>query len=313
MTLTNRYQLPDIFCESVALFESDYDREDSDFTATELVRPVRISVLSKKHWNELEEDVSDRVWSLSGQVKHLIFQRLAEKNPERYIAEKRMKATVDGWKVSGRLDLYDRQTSILYDWKETKIFKIIKGDSEDWEAQANINRYCLMKSQWSEASDKIKSVSALKNLVLLRDWNAREAERRQDYPRCAIHVVDLQMWSDAKCEQYIRERIEAYNIALEAEHRDKPLPLCTPDERWQDPEQWAVMKKGRKRAVKLHDDEHIADMHVHSLGAGHYVEHRPSEPKRCLRYCQVAKFCDFGRRALGLPELSKEVEYNLAS
>jgi hypothetical protein len=142
MKITNNHQLPDIFCEAVSLFDSDYDRGDSDYTATELIKPVRINVLTKRHWSELSEDVSDRVWALGGHVKHMIFRRLAEKNPERYIAERRMYATVDD-KVSGQLDLYDRQTSVLWDYKESSVWKFVIGDTADWEAQANINRYCV--------------------------------------------------------------------------------------------------------------------------------------------------------------------------
>ncbi len=281
MNLTNTHNLPDIFTEAVSLFESDYSRGDSDHTATELIRPVRISVLMKRHWEELTEDVSDRVWAFSGQTKHLIFQRLAEKNPQRYIAERRMYATVDGSKVSGRLDLYDRKTAILWDYKESSVWKFVLGDTREWEEQSNINRYCMESSD-----DEGNVVKALRNLVILKDWKAREAENKKDYPQCAVHIVDLPMWSDKECENFIGKRIEAIRAG-----QDNP-PLCTPDERWERGEKWAVMKKGRKSAVKLHDNIDAAHLHAQLNEPNHYVEHRPAEPTRCLRYCPVAKFCN---------------------
>lgn len=295
MKITNQYQLPDIFCEAVSLFDSDYDRGDSDYTATELIKPVRINVLTKRHWSELSEDVSDRVWALGGQVKHLIFRRLAEKYPERYIAERRMYSMIDGWKVSGQLDLYDRKTATLWDYKESSVWKFVVGDTADWEAQANINRYCLMRSEWNV-------VHALQNLVILKDWKAREAEKKPDYPQCAVHIVTLPIWSDKETEEFIGKRIEAIR-----DGQDNP-PLCTPDERWERGEKWAVMKRGRKSAVKLWDTQGEAEVAAVGFGAGHYVEHRPAEPTRCLRYCPVATFCDFGRKALGMPPLVNQMQ-----
>jgi hypothetical protein len=287
MNITNVHNLPEVFCESVDLFDSDYDRGDSDYTATELIRPVRINVLTKRHWNDLTEDVSDRVWRLGGHVKHLIFKRLAEKHPERYIAELRMYATVDGYKVSGQLDLYDRQTAILWDYKESSVWKFVLGDTREWEEQANINAYCLRQSEWNV-------VHALQNLVILKDWKAREAQMKPDYPQCAVHIVDLPMWSDKECENFIGKRLEAIS-----DGQENP-PLCTPDERWERGEKFATMKRGRKSAVKLWDNEGSALNQAAALGVGHYVEHRPAEPTRCLRYCGVAEFCDFGRQTLGL-------------
>jgi hypothetical protein len=298
VNITNVHNLPEVFCESVDLFDSDYDRGDSDYTATELIRPVRINVLTKRHWNELTEDVSDRVWRLGGHVKHLIFKRLAEKHPERYIAERRMYANMETSdnnggvgdpvvRVSGQLDLYDKQTAILWDYKESSVWKFVLGDTREWEEQANINAYCLRKSEWHV-------VHALQNLVILKDWKAREAQMKPDYPQCAVHIVDLPMWSDKECENFIGKRLDAI-----ADGQENP-PLCTPNERWERGEKWAVMKKGRKSAVKLYDDRQAAHNNSAKLGLSHYVEHRPAEPTRCLRYCGVAEFCDFGRQALGL-------------
>jgi hypothetical protein len=297
MKITNQHQLPDIFCEAVSLFDSDYDRGDSDYTATELIKPVRINVLTKRHWSDLSEDVSDRVWALGGQVKHLIFRRLAEKYPERYIAERRMFATVDDTKVSGQLDLYDRQTSVLWDYKESSVWKFVIGDTADWEAQANINRYCLEAGDNDSGNGEsgnsagtapapLSPVSALQNLVILKDWKAREAEKKPDYPQCAVSVVDIPIWSDKECETFIGKRIEEYRQG------EIELPLCTSEEMWERPAKFAACKRGRKSAVKLHDTEGEAVAHVSQLGAGHYIERRPNERVRCERYCPVSDFCE---------------------
>ena len=66
----------------------------------------------------MEEDVSDRIWAFSGQAKHVVLERIARTNPKRYLVEKRYNYTMPGGrKISGKIDLYDLETKILYDWK----------------------------------------------------------------------------------------------------------------------------------------------------------------------------------------------------
>ena len=49
------------------------------------------------------------------------------------------------------------------------------------------------------------------------------------------------------------------------------------------------MKKGRKKAVKLFDNENDA---IEFKAVGGYIDYRPSKNTRCLYYCDVAKFCE---------------------
>jgi hypothetical protein len=70
---------------------------------------------------------------------------------------------------------------------------------------------------------------------------------------------------------------------------DKLLP-CTPEERWERPTRYALMKKGRKRAIKLYDTEEDANGAVKEKD--HYVEYRKGESVRCENYCPVKEFCN---------------------
>lgn len=293
MNLTNRLGLPDIYCQAVEIFESDYDRGKSDYTATQLQRPVRISVLLKRHWQDVEEDVSDRLWSLAGQTGHLIFERVGAKYPKRYIVERRCYCDVDGYTIGAKLDCYDIDEATIWDYKETSVFKFLMGDTRDWEAQLNVNRLAFLSTVISmdfigqTTSLGRFPVTALKILVKLKDWKAREARRKKDYPQAPIHIVELPIWSNEAVELYISQRIAAFEAG-----QDNP-PVCTPEERWERGKKWAVMKVGRKRAVKLFEDEGSAQALVETDGK-HYLEERVPEPARCLYYCPVAQFCDFG-------------------
>jgi hypothetical protein len=294
MILTNRLGLPDIYCQAVEIFESDYDRGKSDYTATQLLRPVRISVLLKKHWEDVEEDVSDRLWSLAGQTGHLIFERVGAKYPERYIVEQRCYFDCDGYTIGAKLDCYDIDEATIWDYKETSVFKFSLGDTADWEAQLNVNRLAF-SSTLTHAEPAIYPeiklsrfpVMALKILVKLKDWKARTARRKKDYPQAPIHIVELPIWSDKEVINFCGKRIAAFEAG-----RDNP-PVCTPEERWERGAKFAVMKVGRKSAVKLYQDREAAEKHAFEDGKL-YVEERVPEPARCLYYCPVASFCDFG-------------------
>lgn len=290
MKLTNRFNLPEPFVKALGLDE--YERGDADFTTTELIKPVRINAYTKTHWEEMEEDVSDRVWRFAGQTKHIVLQQIGMADPDRYLVEERFSATTPGGKkVSGKIDLFDFKDGTLYDWKETSVWKFILGDMTEWEQQANVNLFLMRMAQME--------VRALKNVALLKDWKARLARttKRKDYPQCAIHVCDLPMWSMGQQQEFILERIK-----VQEEGRDNP-PVCTKKERWQRDHVFALHKKGRKSALRLFDNSDQAQAALEQSktsanpGESFFIEERQAEPVRCLDFCPVKEWCDFGREA----------------
>jgi hypothetical protein len=56
---------------------------------------------------------------------------------------------------------------------------------------------------------------------------------------------------------------------------------------------YAVMKQGRKTAVKLFDKKDDAQAKVAELGNAHYVETRLGESTKCLHYCLCRTFCHY--------------------
>ena len=70
MKLTNKHNIPR---EIVRSIENDsYDMGEADISVTGLLKPPRISLLSKINEEKLEADVSDRIWILLGQALSLI-------------------------------------------------------------------------------------------------------------------------------------------------------------------------------------------------------------------------------------------------
>ncbi|MPN46763.1 hypothetical protein SDC9_194361 [bioreactor metagenome] len=76
---------------------------------------------------------------------------------------------------------------------------------------------------------------------------------------------------------------------------DDEIPACSKEDRWERDEKWAIMKKGRKSAVKLCTTFEEANLLLDSYGTDHYIEHRPGTPTKCLDYCTVCDHCSFYR------------------
>jgi hypothetical protein len=90
----------------------EYSAGDADASVTELLGPPRKAVLEEQHADELEEDASDRIWSLFGQSLHSVLERANETG----VAERRLSVDCEGWKVSGGMDLVCKD-DILSDYK----------------------------------------------------------------------------------------------------------------------------------------------------------------------------------------------------
>jgi hypothetical protein len=121
-------------------------------------------------------------------------------------------------------------------------------------------------------------------VALLRDHSKRDAARDSNYPQLPVIVVPIDMWTSEATVAFINERI---NLHLDAEVE---LPECSAEERWASDPVYAVMKTGRKTAVKLFDNEAEAK-NIIDHGKDLYLQFRPGESRRCKDYCSVAKFC----------------------
>lgn len=273
MTFTNHQNLPGPLFRAVC--NDDYEKGDADYTVTDLIAPPRIVALKRKHEKEMTEDAADRIWSLMGQLGHLVLERAAT----REIVEHRFYMLSRGIKVGGRLDLWDR--AILLDYKFTSVYAVRDGLKPEWEQQCNLNALLCAENGFEVRGAQIACI--------LRDWSVGEARRDHQYPEHQVKMLDVPLWPRDEQLRFLEGRVDLHQTS-----RENPR-LCTPQERWQRPEKWAVMKKGRTRAVKLHDSEDAVVTHLATLGPGHYPEHRPAVETRCLDYCAVRQFCDFGK------------------
>lgn len=223
MKYVNKYGLPEAFVRAV-VNDPYTPGEKADFSTTGLQTPARAAALIREHKDKLEVDVSTRVASIIGQGSHSVAERAAR--PDLDICEKRFYAdfNVDGkvYKLSGQVDLYEKDTKTLLDWKTTKAYAFSKkagsGKKPEWIAQANVNALLMGRNGYE--------VKSLQIIAMLKDWDKREAARGNGYPASEVVAVDLPMWSENITLGYIYSRIQALVAARES------LPMCTAQETW---------------------------------------------------------------------------------
>lgn len=271
MQLTNRFNLPESIFNAIK--NDPYNPGPCDMSVTTLISPPRQVELKRRHQKEITEDVSDRIWSLFGQGIHTVLER-AETNA---ITEARLSIERQGWVISGQFDQYEPVTGILRDYKVTSCYAVKNGHRKEWEQQSNILACILREHGYT--------VNGLQIVTILRDWSNSVAQRSQDYPDCPVLTIDVPLWSQEKCEEFVDSRIRIHQAARQT------LPECSAEERWATPDIWALMKEGRKTAVNLFDSEKEANAALIAAGDKHYLDHRPGRNIRCGGYCCVAAFC----------------------
>jgi len=269
-----------------AVKKDPYSKGSADFSATELIESPRISILKVRHDADMVADVSDMMWSLFGQGVHSVLEKYGRKAGLHDYVEERLYAEIDGWRVSGGMDLWmdEDHGVVITDYKVTTTWAA--DGKPEWERQLNIYAYLF------KASKGIRP-NGLRVCAILRDWKSAQAKYDRDYPQRPVIMIHIPLWSEAEQLRYIRERIGIHASARASSAFDDELPLCTDDERWRRGESWALMKEGGKRASAVFDnlDLAIAAKLEKKNPTEYRVDHRPGIPLRCASFCDAAPFC----------------------
>lgn len=276
MKFTNNTGLPPSIVNAVS---RQFHRK-GDYSITELLAPVQQVILKNRHDADITEDVSERIWALMGSAVHEVLQKGADKNT---LTEEMLSLEIAGKKITGQPDFYDG--SIIQDYKFTSAWTLVYGDrAAEHEAQLNCYAY-LFRAHFFKV-EKVQIV------YILRDWSKNKT-KDEGYPKAQVVVKDFSLWSDDKALRFITEKVEALKAAEDA---NAVLPNCTSAEQWRTSDVYAVMKEGRKSAVKLFDVETDAESFAIKSGKGHTIVKRPGEPKRCNEYCAAREFCEQAKR-----------------
>lgn len=273
MKLTNKLRLPEAIVRAVS--NDSYTKGEADISVTELLVPPQMRKLRLAHDHELEEDVSDRIYSLQGQSMHHIIERAADGDAF-VMVEATLYAEYAGWKVKGQVDHLLLATGELLDFKLTSTYKVKPGQPpREWVEQTNIYRRMLER-------EKGMSIPAVAILAILRDWSKSQSRRSQDYPQAPVIRLEVPLWTPEQADAFIEERVRLHQAAEPAS--------CTDADVWAKPAKWAVHKRGAAKAIRVFDNPIDAEQ-LASTASSLYVEYRPGEAVRCQDWCQVAHLC----------------------
>ena len=274
MNITNKNNLPQPIYDAVK--NDSYDKGESDFTVTGLLKPPRQAALQAKHWAELEEDCSDRIWALMGQLMHGLLERSATSG----IVEKRFYTIIDNTKIGGQIDRYENGT--IGDYKFVSAYKLKRGVPEEYTIQ--LNMLAELMRQNGHVVNKLELVG------ILRDWSKMEATRDPAYPQSQVMVLPVELWPPGMIQDEMRARVREHKSAQACDVLRQELPECTEADRWAKPTVYAVMKEGKERALKLYGSCMEASAHA-DLDKSLSVIKRPGSNTRCENFCSVSKFC----------------------
>jgi hypothetical protein len=282
MKLTNKHNIPQTFVN--VLERPTYSRGRAHISATQLINSPKIVALTQKFQDQLEQDVSDMVWSLFGSAVHGVLEHGADAN---HLIEERINTEVDSWTISGAIDLQilnEDGTISIRDYKVTSAWTAMNNKKE-WEQQLNIYA-------WLVESVKQKEVKDVGVVAILRDWSRRDAARNPDYPQAPVKEIPISLWSLEDRNVFIRERIADHSDCMFAMDTDSDLPDCTPEQMWEKPTTWALKKTGNVRAKSIYETEDAAQAALEEAGKEYEIEIRPGERTRCATFCSVSSFCD---------------------
>jgi hypothetical protein len=280
MKMTNKFNLPKAL---MVIANDDHVPKEKKYSTTTIMGGFCEMLLTRRHYDEIEIDVSDMMPAIIGTAIHDSLERADNTKYSELSLEHEI---MDGYILTGRIDLYVPETNTIEDYKTTGVWKIINQDFGDWERQGLVYAWLAFKNGFF--------VSDLRFHAILKDWSKAEFNRRgEPYPSQAIYTWHHSVTSTdlKRIEEYIKERFQ--NIIHLEGVPDEKLPECTLFERWNPGNKYAVMRNGRKTAVKIYDDFEEASS---SLLSTDYIETREGYDRKCNEYCNVNRFCIYWRR-----------------
>ena len=285
MKLTNKFNIPQTFVNVVK--RPTYNHGKANLSVTQLINSPKIVALTKKFEEEIEQDVADMVWSIFGSAVHGILEHGKDEN---HLVEERLHAELDGWRVSGAIDLQIVHPDgiDIRDYKTVSAWSVMN-EKIEWEHQLNIYA-------WLVETFKKVPVKSLGIVAIVRDWSRREAAGTNlYYPKAPVWEIPIKLWSMEERESFVRSRIQAHSNCEFELNTDGKLPDCTPEEMWEKPTRYAIIKTGNVRAKSVHDSLQDAQWAIQDIKKenrrDYQIEVRPGSRTRCETFCPVSNYC----------------------
>lgn len=293
MKVTNKYNLPQPLFN---LVNNEYTYKEKQFSATAILQGLKSLILTKRHTDEIEQDVSDMANLIFGLALHKVLEDSQEGDDELKEAYL-IYELANGYKVSGRFDLYNETEMSVKDYKTCSVWKLKFKDFDDWKKQLHIYAWLLTKCDFKVDKCEIN--------YFIKDWSPKEfklAQLKGDYyPEHAIGKVEFTFTKEDfdEIEKYIVERFN--QIATYESLEDDDIPVCSEEERWYSGSKWAVKKGTNKTAVRVFDNQEDAE-ELAKTNPQYWVEFRVGENRKCQDYCNACKWCNFYKENVEVKE-----------
>lgn len=286
MNITNKLNLPKPFVSAVT---KEYTYKDKQYSVTSLLKDVREILLTRRHNEEIEQDVADMIWLILGTAVHKVLEESKEEKTE-FKEEHFVEEVMNGYKLSGQADLYNAEQKMVTDYKTCSCWKVMYDDWEDYRKQ--LLMYAWAFKQMGFEVDKGQIVAVIK------DHSKTKAKVDSSYPQYPVYkkIFSFTNVDFEEIEKFIKDKFEL--IAKYENTPDNELPICSAEQRWNEGDKYAVKKKGNKRAIRVYDTLEEAETHL-KQDNNLELEIRKGIDKKCLEYCSCCEFCNYYKKNYG--------------
>ena len=291
--------------------DDGYDRkfDPIEFSATELLNPVRMIVLKRqmaKNKQKGTTDIEEMVPSRVGHAVHQAAERSWIENRDQAFKNLRIpKSLVERIRVnpdtpgnSDSIDVYieKRSTREILEMRISGMFDFcIAGIVEDikttktynWIHGGNDEKYMQQESIYRWLNPEIIIGDYCNIHYLFTDWKAHLGIGAPDYPPSNIMTRKLKLMSLEETEQFIKDKLNEILPYIAKSQQD--LPLCNPDELWMANSKWKWYKSGKVTARSTKNFDTYQEASDHSAGVGLITEFK-QKAKRCY-YCDARMIC----------------------
>lgn len=325
MILTNKYNLDSIVKKAV---QNDYQCDPNRYSVTSLSKSFKELLLSRRYNDKIIKDISSMGHTIFGQSVHSymesvsddfvqvseevykMFKDVVDEAKEEFEAlegqedvlvsyhikprlkEKHLVMGLKStkYRLSGYCDLYNLLANEVSDYKTASVNKVLFNDWTDYRKQ--LLDYAVLLNQNGLPCNRGKLI------VFLKDWVASKRYSSPDYPKCPIFEISWE-FSYEELEQE-RQWIEDFFIQLEKAEQleDDDIAPCEELKRsFNRKPDFAVIPKGRKRAVRKFEGENAYDMAVDYVATNTkynvaMIVKRPATEIKCLEYCDSCHWCN---------------------
>jgi hypothetical protein len=246
-------------------------------------QPIQQTLLRARYDGLLTEDCSAHGWRIRGTGVHMVTSRFPIPG---WQMELPLKFKIGSWEIRMRLDCLDAGGT-LTDYKDGSTWTITFMDEQkQFEYDAQVNIYAL----GCHRNDIKPEVKRGRVWLTMRDHMDSKVGQ-EGYPPTSGIEIPCELWPHGKTIRYIETQL--MELELNWLKPDEELKPCTEAERWYKVKKFAIMKEGRKRAIKLFDslDEAERWWEAQDDRDHLFLERRGEINDRCERYCVASSVC----------------------